>query len=85
MLNTASAAISAAASPPRQRDSFLSMVDVSAKTSLSRTTICKYVREGIFPKPIPMLGRRVAWLESEVWEWMNARIEERNRKANRNA
>ncbi|MBY6064823.1 AlpA family phage regulatory protein [Pseudidiomarina sediminum] len=33
--------------------------------------------EGKFPKPVNTLGRSVAWLESEVDEWMMDRIDEK--------
>jgi len=32
---------------------------------------------GEFPKAIPLGGRAVAWLESEVDEWMESRIRQR--------
>jgi len=32
---------------------------------------------GSFPKSIPLGGRAVAWLESEVDEWMESRIRQR--------
>ncbi|GHT95338.1 hypothetical protein AGMMS49545_18120 [Betaproteobacteria bacterium] len=71
--------------PTRLRERFLSIHEVINVTSQSKSTIHKHVREGRFPKPVPMLGRRVAWLESEVLQWMNDLIEERNRKAAHNA
>lgn len=49
-------------------------------TGLGRSTIYKYISEDWFPKPIPLGGRSVGWLESEVQEWILARIEERDTK-----
>lgn len=39
---------------------------VASATSLSGATIQKLVREGKFPKPRALSGRRVAWLVREV-------------------
>ena len=47
-------------------------------TGLGRSTVYKYVGEGTFPKPIPLGERCVGWLESEVHDWILARIEERD-------
>ncbi len=47
-------------------------------TGLGRSTIYKYVSGNWFPKPIPLGGRSVGWLESEVREWILDRIEERD-------
>lgn len=47
-------------------------------TGLGRSTVYKYVAEGSFPKPIPLGERCVGWLESEVQDWILARIEERD-------
>jgi prophage regulatory protein len=40
---------------------------------LSRSTIWRLVRDGDFPAPIQISRGRVAWLESEVLEWLAAR------------
>lgn len=47
-------------------------------TGLSRSTVYKYISEGTFPKPISLGERSVGWLESEVMDWLLARIEERD-------
>ena len=47
-------------------------------TGLARSTVYKYIAEGIFPKPIPLGGRSVGWVESEVFAWIQARVAERN-------
>lgn len=47
-------------------------------TGLARSTVYKYVGEGTFPKPIPLGDRCVGWLESEVQDWILARVEERD-------
>lgn len=50
-------------------------------TGLARSTIYKYVGENTFPKPVSLGDRCVGWVESEVDEWILARIEERDQQA----
>ena len=47
-------------------------------TGLARSTIYKYIDKGIFPKAVTLGGRAVAWVESEVQEWILERIQERD-------
>lgn len=53
--------------------------EVLANTGLARSTVYKYVADGTFPKPVALGDRAVGWVESEVQEWVLARIEERDR------
>ncbi|HCF7379085.1 TPA: AlpA family transcriptional regulator [Pseudomonas aeruginosa] len=53
--------------------------DVIDSTGIARSTIYKLIGEGEFPKPVPLVGRSVGWVESEVHEWIKARIAERDR------
>lgn len=52
--------------------------EVIESTGLARSTIYKYIAEGTFPKPVPLGDRCVGWVESEVQDWILARIEERD-------
>lgn len=52
--------------------------DVKHVTGLSRSTIYKYIEEGAFPKSVSLGERAVAWVESEVMDWVIARIEARD-------
>ena len=45
---------------------------VMRRTSLSRSTIYLRISDGKFPAPIPLGGRAVGWLESEINEWLDA-------------
>jgi prophage regulatory protein len=56
----------------------LRLKDVIEKTGLARSTIYKYVGTGSFPKPIPLGGRSVGWVDSEVHTWITERIENRD-------
>lgn len=50
---------------------------VEARTGLSRSTIYARIAEGSFPSPINLGdGRAVGWLESEINEWVQSRIEQ---------
>lgn len=56
--------------------------EVMALTSLGRSTVYKFIGEGIFPKQVSLGANCVAWIEEEVLDWMNAKIEQRdNRQA----
>ena len=46
-------------------------------TGLSRSTI---YGAGTFPKAVLLTAKSVGWLESEIIEWQQARIAERDRK-----
>jgi len=52
--------------------------DVITATGLSRSTLYKYISEGTFPKPVSLGDRCVGWVDSEVHDWILARIEERD-------
>jgi len=48
---------------------------VETRTGLSRSTIYTRIAEGSFPRPINLGGgRAVGWIESEINEWLQARI-----------
>lgn len=54
------------------------LTDVSQATGLRRSTIYKYIAESAFPKPVPLGGGRVAWIEQEIQDWITERIEARD-------
>jgi len=51
---------------------------VEERTKLSRSSIYFFIKEGTFPKPIPLGARAVGWVESEIDAWIAARINERD-------
>ena len=59
--------------PPR----FLRLAEVLERTGMGRTNLKARVKAGTFPKPCK-LGNLDAWVESEVTEWITARIRERD-------
>lgn len=50
---------------------------VQVKTGgLSRTTIWRLERDGLFPKRRLLTGKIVAWDEDEIDDWIKSRIQE---------
>lgn len=49
---------------------------VQAKVGLSRTTLWRLERENLFPKRRRVGKNSVAWLESEIDEWIASRCEQ---------
>jgi prophage regulatory protein len=43
-------------------------------SGLARSTIYKYIAANTFPKPVPLGGRAVAWIQSEIEAWIDERI-----------
>ncbi|EKF9741423.1 AlpA family transcriptional regulator [Vibrio cholerae] len=58
---------------------FLRLKEVMSLTGLGRSTIYKFMAdETDFPKRVPLGGRAVAWVESEIEEWMESRLSMRD-------
>ncbi|CAK1718262.1 DNA-binding transcriptional activator AlpA [Vibrio crassostreae] len=53
---------------------FLRLKEVIALTGLGRSSIYKFMEENTFPKTVSLGGRAVAWVESEIEEWMEQRL-----------
>ncbi|WP_417438942.1 helix-turn-helix transcriptional regulator [Idiomarina sp.] len=51
---------------------------VKDMTGLGRSSVYKLMSEGKFPKAVTLIGRASAWVESEVVEWIEDRITERD-------
>ena len=56
---------------------FLRRRSVEDRTGLSRSTIYLFVQNGTFPRPVRIGGRAVAWLESDIDAWIEARLADR--------
>ena len=67
---------------------FIRLPEVLTRTGYGRTTIYRKMEDGSFPKSIKLGGaptdpckfdsRAVAWIEDEVEQWIESRIEERD-------
>ncbi|NOH84670.1 AlpA family transcriptional regulator [Vibrio sp. 03-59-1] len=60
---------------------FLRLKEVMALTGLGRSSIYKFMDENTFPKSVPLGGRAVAWVESEIEDWMSERLNKRDNSA----
>ena len=47
--------------------------DLLLRVGLSRTSIWRLEREGLFPKRIRLSANTVGWLEDEVQDWLASR------------
>ena len=71
---------------PQKR--FIRLPEVLSRTGYGRTSIYRKMEEGSFPRSIKLGGpledpeafdsRAVAWIEDDVDQWMESRIEERD-------
>ncbi|NAZ46717.1 AlpA family phage regulatory protein [Vibrio toranzoniae] len=55
-------------------DRFLRLRDVMETTTLCRSSIYNLIKAGDFPSNYTIMGKRKAWLESEVQAWLLARV-----------
>jgi len=53
----------------------LRLPTVKNRTGLSRSSIYLKMSEGTFPVPINLGPRSIGWIESEIEEWIQERIE----------
>ncbi|ENY3837114.1 AlpA family transcriptional regulator [Vibrio vulnificus] len=56
---------------------FLKLKEVMEKTALSRFAIYRKMNDEEFPQSVSLGDRAVAWVESEVDEWMKERLQAR--------
>ena len=49
---------------------FIKLDAVKSLTGLSRSSIYQFIHEGRFPASVKLGSRSVAWVTSEVEEWM---------------
>ncbi len=70
-------------SEPHQLNRMYRLRDLPQFVGLRRTQIGELIKAGEFPKPVPLSdgGRAVAWLETDLIAWQNARIAARNTQA----
>ena len=71
---------------PQKR--FIRLPEVLTRTGYGRTTIYRKMEDGSFPRSVKLGGppidpnvfdsRAIAWIEHEVDQWMESRIEERD-------
>lgn len=52
----------------------LRLKQVEEKTGLKRSQVYLYMKNGSFPRPIKIGPSSVAWLESEIDEWIGVKL-----------
>ncbi len=57
---------------------FLRLAEVKNRVGYGRASIYRLIAAGQFPRPYSLGARAVAWLESDVVAWIEARV---NREA----
>ena len=55
-------------------DNILKRKEVMKITSLSKTSIYRLMRRGVFPKAVQVTENRVGWRESEINAWLEERF-----------
>ncbi|MGR9056029.1 helix-turn-helix transcriptional regulator [Rhizobium leguminosarum] len=55
----------------------VSLNEAAKMTSMSRTMLNKYRASGRFPQPVDLGDRRVAFVKTEVMEWIQKKIDAR--------
>jgi prophage regulatory protein len=70
----------AAGTAPPELVRFLRRHEVERAVGLGRSAIYDKMSKNEFPKPVPISGGAVGWVESEIAEWQARRIAERDAK-----
>ena len=55
--------------------------EVMAMTGLSRSYVYQLIGEGYFPQSISLGARTVAWVQGEVQQWIDSRVEQARQRA----
>lgn len=60
------------------KNTLIKLNNVIAITGVSRSHIYALAQKGQFPKPVKLTERSSAWVESEVQDWIESRIAQRD-------
>ena len=73
---------------PKQKHRFIRLNEVMSRTGYGRTSIYRKMEDGSFPNSLKLGGppkdpnefdsRAIAWIEEEVDQWVEDRIEDRD-------
>tara|TARA_R110000772_G_scaffold265247_3_gene386538 strand:- start:5006 stop:5317 length:312 start_codon:yes stop_codon:yes gene_type:complete len=55
----------------------MKLKEVKEYTGLGRSSIYKYMNEGAFPQSVSLGCRAIAWVDEEVIEWVQNKIDQR--------
>ena len=64
---------------PQNQTRFLRLAEVIKLTSLSKSAIYDKIANHEFPSQVILSRQSVAWVESEVIDWMNQRLSSRDK------
>ena len=59
-----------------RNDNLIKKKEVVKRTSLSPQTIYRWMKDGRFPKSIPIAPRTTVWSENEINEWIEKKKQE---------
>jgi prophage regulatory protein len=72
---------------PKTKHRFIRLSEVMSRTGYGRTSIYRKMEDGSFPKSLKLGGppkdpnefdsRAIAWIEEEVDQWIESRIQDR--------
>lgn len=62
--------------PHREPVEFIRLPAVRALTGLGTTKIYDMAKKGLFPRQVPLGGRAVAWVKSEVLAWNQQKVDD---------
>jgi len=57
------------------RKTLIKRREVLARTALANSTLYRLMKDGTFPQSVQIGPRSVAWVEDEVDQWIQQRIE----------
>jgi len=57
-----------------KRNKFIKLPEVLEITTLSRASIYRLIGDGTFPKQVKLSVRACAWVEQDVLDWMNDKV-----------
>ena len=73
---------------PKTKHRFIRLNEVLSRTGYGRTSIYRKMEDGSFPRSVKLGGppidpnvfdsRAIAWIEDEVEQWIESRIDERD-------
>jgi prophage regulatory protein len=68
---------------PQNIRRFLRRKELLQFIGLRSTALDEEIKAGRFPRPVPLSdsGRAIAWIESDIVAWQDARIAARNKRA----
>lgn len=61
---------------PANRSRLVRLTEVQARVGLSRSTLYSRIQQGSFPRPVRLGEKSVAWVETEIDNWIGVRVAE---------